>query len=413
MFTQNDKIKIAVVGGGPAGMMAAGTAIRCGADVTIFESTARLGKKLAITGKGRCNVTNNSTVEEFLENVTKNSRFLYAALDAFGTSDAMAFFSELGVELKVERGKRVYPKSDKAIDIVEAMKKYASDARVIFEKVKSIRKDGDVFLVVTASQSSYAFDKVIIATGGKSYPLTGSDGSGYRLAMKLGHTVTELIPSLIPLTSDSPLCQRMQGLSLKNAEIKIKAQDGKVIYSDFGEMMFAHFGVTGPVILSASAHLRQYDISTLKLFIDLKPALDDKTLDARLLSDFGKKSNKDLINSLGDLLPSKMIEPFVDATGIDPRKKVNSITKEERRTIVKILKGMEIPLKSYRPIEEAIITSGGISVKEISPKTMESKIIPGLYFAGEIIDVDAYTGGFNLQIAYSTGYLAGKSAAEY
>ena len=413
MFTQNDKIKIAVVGGGPAGMMAAGTAIRCGADVTIFESTARLGKKLAITGKGRCNVTNNSTVEEFLENVTKNSRFLYAALDAFGTSDAMAFFGELGVELKVERGKRVYPKSDKAIDIVEAMKKYASDARVIFEKVKSIRKDGDVFLVVTASQSSYAFDKVIIATGGKSYPLTGSDGSGYRLAMKLGHTVTELIPSLIPLTSDSPLCQRMQGLSLKNAEIKIKAQDGKVIYSDFGEMMFAHFGVTGPVILSASAHLRQYDISTLKLFIDLKPALDDKTLDARLLSDFGKKSNKDLINSLGDLLPSKMIEPFVDATGIDPRKKVNSITKEERRTIVKILKGMEIPLKSYRPIEEAIITSGGISVKEISPKTMESKIIPGLYFAGEIIDVDAYTGGFNLQIAYSTGYLAGKSAAEY
>ena len=413
MFTQNDKIKIAVVGGGPAGMMAAGTAIRCGADVTIFESTTRLGKKLAITGKGRCNVTNNSTVEEFLENVTKNSRFLYAALDAFGTSDAMAFFSELGVELKVERGKRVYPKSDKAIDIVEAMKKYASDARVIFEKVKSIRKDGDVFSVVTASQSSYAFDKVIIATGGKSYPLTGSDGSGYRLAMKLGHTVTELIPSLIPLTSDSPLCQRMQGLSLKNAEIKIKAQDGKVIYSDFGEMMFAHFGVTGPVILSASAHLRQYDISTLKLFIDLKPALDDKTLDARLLSDFGKKSNKDLINSLGDLLPSKMIEPFVDATGIDPRKKVNSITKEERRTIVKILKGMEIPLKSYRPIEEAIITSGGISVKEISPKTMESKIIPGLYFAGEIIDVDAYTGGFNLQIAYSTGYLAGKSAAEY
>ena len=413
MFTQNDKIKIAVVGGGPAGMMAAGTAIRCGADVTIFESTARLGKKLAITGKGRCNVTNNSTVEEFLENVTKNSRFLYAALDAFGTSDAMAFFSELGVELKVERGKRVYPKSDKAIDIVEAMKKYASDARVIFEKVKSIRKDGDVFSVVTASQSSYAFDKVIIATGGKSYPLTGSDGSGYRLAMKLGHTVTELIPSLIPLTSDSPLCQRMPGLSLKNAEIKIKAQDGKIIYSDFGEMMFAHFGVTGPVILSASAHLRQYDISTLKLFIDLKPALDDKTLDARLLSDFGKKSNKDLINSLGDLLPSKMIEPFVDATGIDPRKKVNSITKEERRTIVKILKGMEIPLKSYRPIEEAIITSGGISVKEISPKTMESKIIPGLYFAGEIIDVDAYTGGFNLQIAYSTGYLAGKSAAEY
>lgn len=413
MFTQNDKIKIAVVGGGPAGMMAAGTAIRYGADVTIFESTSRLGKKLAITGKGRCNVTNNSSAEEFLENVTKNSRFLYAALDAFGTSDAMALFNELGVELKVERGKRVYPMSDKAIDIVEAMKKYASDAHLIFEKVKSIKETNGCFSITTASQPNLVYDKVIIATGGKSYPLTGSDGSGYRLAMKLGHTVTELIPSLIPLTSDSTLCQRMQGLSLKNIEIKIKSPDGKTVYSDFGEMMFAHFGVTGPVILSASAHLRQYDISSLKLFIDLKPALDEKTLDARLLSDFSKKYNKDLINSLGDLLPSKMIEPFVDATGIDPRKKVNSITKEERKTIVKTLKGLEIPLKSYRPIEEAIITSGGIAVKEISPKTMESKIIPGLYFAGEIIDVDAYTGGFNLQIAYSTGYLAGKSAAEY
>ena len=413
MFTQNDKIKIAVIGGGPAGMMAAGTAIRNGAEVTIFESTNRLGKKLAITGKGRCNVTNNSNTEEFLENVTKNPRFLYAALDAFSTSDAMSMFEMLGVELKVERGKRVYPKSDKAIDIVDAMKKYASEARVIFEKVKSVHKNDDIFSVVTTSQSGYSFDKVIIATGGKSYPLTGSDGSGYRIAMKLGHTVTELTPSLIPLTSDSLLCQRLQGLSLKNIEIKIKAHDGKILYSDFGEMMFAHFGVTGPVILSASAHLRQYDISTLKLFIDLKPALDEKTLDARLLSNFSKKSNKDLINSLGDLLPSKMIEPFVDATGIDPRKKVNSITKDERKVIMKLLKGMEIPLKSYRPIEEAIITSGGISVKEISPKTMESKIIPGLYFAGEIIDIDAYTGGFNLQIAYSTGYLAGKYAAEY
>lgn len=404
-------IKIAVIGGGAAGMMAAGTAVLYGAEVTIFESTDRLGKKLAITGKGRCNVTNNCTRDEFLEAVTKNPRFLYAALSTFSTEDTMNLFESLGVKLKTERGRRVFPESEKAIDIVNALRNYASGAKIIYKKV-SLIKGCDVGFIVTAANKEYTFDKLIIATGGKSYPLTGSDGSGYKLSMKLGHSVTELIPSLIPLTSHSPLCRDMQGLSLKNVKISIKDEAERVLYTDFGEMMFAHFGVTGPVILSASAHIRDYDISTLKLCIDLKPALDEKTLDQRLLSDFSKKSNKDLINALGDLLPSKMIEPFIALSGIDGRKKVNSITKEERKTLLSTLKSFEIPLEGFRPIEEAIVTSGGVEVKEISPKTMESKLVSGLYFAGEVIDVDAYTGGYNLQIAFSTGYLAGKSAAE-
>lgn len=392
-------------------MMAAGTAVMYGAEVTVFESTDRLGKKLAITGKGRCNVTNNSTTEEFLENVTKNPRFLYAPLSALSPSETITLFESLGVKLKTERGRRVYPESDKAKDIVDAMRSYAAGAEVIYKKVSAVSKTASGF-TVTAGGHDYSFDKVIIATGGKSYPLTGSDGSGYKLAMRLGHTVTELIPSLIPLNSPSELCREMQGLSLKNVKIEIKDEAEKVLYTDFGEMMFAHFGVTGPVILSASAHLRGVDISTLTLSIDLKPALDEATLDQRLLSDFAKNNNKDLINSLGDLLPSKMIQPFITLTGVDARKKVNSITKEERKSILDTLKGFKIPLDSFRPIEEAIVTSGGVEVKEISPKTMESKIAPGLYFAGEVIDLDAYTGGYNLQIAFSTGYLAGKSAAE-
>lgn len=404
-------IKIAVIGGGAAGMMAAGTAAMYGAEVTIFESTDRLGKKLSITGKGRCNVTNNCTRDEFLEAVTKNPRFLYASLSAFSTEDTMTLFESLGVPLKTERGRRVFPESEKAIDIVNALRNYSAAAKVVYKKVSLIEQTESGFCI-TAANKKYDFDKVIIATGGKSYPLTGSDGSGYRLAMKLGHSVTELIPSLIPLTSHSPLCRDMQGLSLKNVKISIKDEADKVLYTDFGEMMFAHFGVTGPVILSASAHIRDKDISTLKLCIDLKPALDEQTLDKRLLSDFSKKTNKDLINALGELLPTKMIEPFILLSGIDGRKKVNSITKEERKLLLNTLKCFEIPLDGFRPIEEAIVTSGGVDVKEITPKTMESKLCPGLYFAGEVIDVDAYTGGYNLQIAFSTGYLAGKSAAE-
>ena len=404
--------KVCIVGGGAAGMMAAGTAMLYGADVTLFENTDRLGKKLAITGKGRCNVTNNCTVSEFLENVTKNPRFLYAPLNALTPTETIDFFENLGVKLKTERGNRVYPESEKAKDIVDAMKKYADGAKVLYHKVTSIKKCEDGRFTVTAANESYTFDSVILATGGRSYPLTGSDGSGYRLAMRLGHKVTELIPSLIPIESKSRLCPDMQGLSLKNVAITIKDDTEKILYTDFGEMMFTHFGVTGPVILSASAHLRNVDISNLTLSIDLKPALDEKALDQRLLSDFSEKSNKDFINSLTALLPSKMILPFIRLTGIDERKKINSITKEERRRILQALKNFEIPLYRLRPIEEAIVTSGGVDVKDISPKDMQSKIIPGLYFAGEIIDVDAYTGGFNLQIAFSTGYLAGKSAAE-
>ena len=403
--------RICVIGGGAAGMMAAGTAFMYGADVTIFESMPFLGKKLAITGKGRCNVTNASSIQVLLDNVTKNPRFLYSAFSTFTPDDVIATFENLGVKLKIERGNRVFPESDKAKDIVNAMMKYCDGANIIHEKIKKIHKSKDGAFVVKTDKE-YVFDRVILATGGKSYPLTGSDGSGYRLASSLGHHITELIPSLIPITSPSELCEEMQGLSLKNVGIKIVNENGHVLYTDFGEMMFTHFGVTGPMILSASAHLRNHDISTLLLSIDLKPALDENTLDMRLLSDFLKNANKDLINSLSGLLPSKMIRPFIKLTGIDERKKVNAITKEERHLILTTLKDFRIPLSSFRPIEEAIITSGGIEVKEINPKTMESKILPGLYFAGEMIDVDAYTGGFNLQIAFSTGYLAGKSAAE-
>ena len=403
--------KICIIGGGPAGMMAAGTAYLYGADVTIFESMPFLGKKLAITGKGRCNVTNASGIQELLDNITKNPRFLYSALSTFTPDDVMATFENLGVHLKTERGNRVYPESDKAKDIVDAMRKYCEGARVVHEKVKKLFVNDDGTFTVKTDKE-YRFNKVILATGGKSYPLTGSDGSGYRLATSLGHSVTELIPSLIPITSPSRLCPDMQGLSLKNVAIKILDQNNNTVYTDFGEMMFTHFGVTGPMILSASAHLRGYDISTLTLSIDLKPALDEKTLDTRLLNDFKQNANKDFINSLSGLLPSKMIEPFISVTGIDARKKINAITKEERKAILSTLKDLRIPLSSFRPIEEAIVTSGGIEVKEISPKSMESKLVPGLFFAGEVIDVDAYTGGFNLQIAFSTGYLAGKSAAE-
>lgn len=403
--------KIAVIGGGAAGMMAAGVALSYGAAVTIFEHTDRLGKKLAITGKGRCNVTNNTSPREFLDSVTKNPRFLYTALSEFSAADTMELFTSLGVELKTERGNRVFPADDKAKTIVDAMKRYAKDAECIFESVSAVIPEKNGTFTVVAKEKRL-FDAVIIATGGKSYPLTGSDGSGYRIAMKLGHTVTELSPSLIPIESSSPICSELMGLSLKNVAIKLIDKNGKRLYDDFGEMMFTHFGVTGPTILSASAHVRGINVSELTLSIDMKPALDEQTLDARLLSDFKEFQNKDLINALGALLPSKMIPVFIKYTGIDERKKVNSITKEDRRRILLALKDFRIPLKRFRPIEEAIVTSGGIEVKEITPKTMESKLVPGLYFAGEIIDVDAYTGGFNLQIAYSTGYLAGKSAAE-
>ncbi|MBO5757495.1 MAG: NAD(P)/FAD-dependent oxidoreductase [Clostridia bacterium] len=406
-------VRVAVVGGGAAGMMAAISAANMGANVTLFERNDRLGKKLRITGKGRCNVTNDCDRDTFLSNVPTNPRFLYSALAAFTTADTKAFFENLGVPLKTERGNRVFPVSDKAIDVVVALKDAVRDAgvKVINERVTSLLlRDGAVCGVYTSRP--YDFERVIVCTGGKSYPLTGSDGDGYKLAVQAGHSVTKLLPSLVPLTCKGNDHRAMQGLSLRNVGLTIKDNaTGKVVYRDFGEMMFTHFGLTGPMILSASAHLPDIAPDKYTAYIDLKPALDEKTLDARLLSDFAKYQNKDFANSLGDLLPQKMIEVIVARSGIDPHKKVNSITAEERRELVLLLKGFSMPLQGFRPIDEAIVTKGGVNVSEIKPASMESRIVSGLYFAGEVLDVDAYTGGFNLQIAFSTGHLAGESAA--
>ena len=410
-----DKKRVAVIGGGAAGMMAAQKAALCGADVTLFERNDRLGKKLRITGKGRCNVTNDCPTNEFLTNVPTNPRFLYAALNRFSTSDTMDFFEGCGVPLKVERGKRVFPVSDKAADIVSAMQERCRDCdvEIVHNKITSLDIAEGRVLAVIAGEKRYPCDSVIVCTGGKSYPGTGSDGDGYRFARAAGHTVTELRPSLVPIVAGGRLCQSMQGLSLKNVALKIVRRDnGKVAYEDFGEMMFTHFGMTGPMVLSASAHIPDVEKGIYDALIDLKPALDEQALDARIRSDFLKYNNKDFINSLGDLLPLKMIEPIVSLSGIDPRKKVNSITKEERKALLETIKGLRIPLLGFRSIDEAIITKGGVAVSEVNPKTMESKLVSGLYFAGEVLDLDAYTGGFNLQIAFSTAVVAGESAGE-
>ena len=405
--------RVLVVGGGAAGMLAAGTALRAGAEVTVLEHKDRTLLKVGITGKGRCNLTNNCQLNELIENVVHNPRFLYTAFSAFSPEDVMALFEELGVPLNTERGRRVFPVSDKASDVVRALRRYAAGATVLEEHARAlVTENGRVKGVL--GKTLHEADAVILATGGRSYPVTGSDGSGYALAREAGHTVTPLSPSLVPLTSPSPLCPMMQGLSLKNVRLRVLSRDGgKPLYEDFGEMMFTHFGVTGPMILSASAHLQGRKLDTLVLEIDLKPALDEGTLDARLLSDFAKNANRNFENALGGLLPAKMIEAMLLYTGISGTKKVNLITKEERRTLLRALKGFTVPLSGFRPIEEAVITSGGVAVKEIDPKTMMSKLCAGLFFAGEMIDTDAYTGGYNLQIAFSTGHLAGKSAAEY
>ena len=407
---------VAVIGGGAAGLMAAYSAARYGARVTLFERNDRCGRKLAITGKGRCNVTNDCSVEELLQNVPTNPRFLYSALGRFDTSDTKAFFEERGVALKVERGRRVFPVSDRAEDIVRALVGACKEigVNICYERVISLRIENGELLGLNTEKSSYDADAVIICTGGKSYPRTGSDGDGYALARSAGHTVTPLLPSLVPICSESKLCPSLQGLSLKNVSLSIvRKQDGKEVYSDFGEMMFTHFGLTGPMILSASAHIPDISEGKYEARINLKPALDEKTLDARIVSDFAKYSNKDFLNALGDLLPQKLIPVIVSLSGIDARKKVNSITKEERRALCEVIRCLRIPLSRFRPINEAIITKGGVSVKEISPKTMGSKLCRGLYFAGEVIDVDAYTGGYNLQIAFSTAVLAGESAAVF
>jgi predicted Rossmann fold flavoprotein len=407
------RTRVAVIGGGAAGMMAAISAAECGASVVLIERNAQCGKKLKITGKGRCNVTNDCDVREFLNNVPTNPRFLYSALGRFSTEDTKAFFEDAGVPLKVERGRRVFPVSDKAEDIVSAMYKKVRSLGVEIlhaRAEKLITENGEVLGVVAGGERIDA-DAVIVATGGRSYPGTGSDGDGYELARSVGHTVTPLIPSLVPLVSKSKICPSLQGLSLKNVALTVTdTQNGKTVYEDFGEMMFTHFGMTGPMILSASAHLHDVGVGRYEAHINLKPALDAKTLDARVLPDFSKYSNKDFINALSDLLPTKLIPVVVGLSGIDERKKVNSITRDERAALCAVISDLRIRIDGFRPIAEAIITKGGVCVKEIDPKTMSSKLCRGLYFCGEVIDVDAYTGGYNLQIAFSTGVLAGENA---
>ena len=406
--------KVIVIGGGAAGMFAAISAAENGADVILFEKNDRLGKKLRITGKGRCNVTNDCSTEEFLQNVPSNPRFLYSALNTLSTQDVKDFFESEGVPLKTERGKRVFPVSDKADDIVSALVKACRTrgVKIINEKVSSLVINEEKINGVITEGGEYSADAVIVCTGGRSYTRTGSDGDGYVFARSAGHTVTPLHPSLVPIVCAGKLCPSLQGLSLKNVSLSITDKNTKKeVYSDFGEMMFTHFGITGPMVLSASAHIPDISSGKYEARINLKPALDEKTLDARILSDFTKYSNKDLINALDDLLPKKLIPVAVSLSGIDPRKKINSITREERQSLISVIRGLKLSLTGFRPLEEAIITKGGVCVKEIDPKTMASKKCAGLYFAGEVIDVDAYTGGFNLQIAFATGKLAGQSAA--
>ncbi len=408
-------MQVLVIGGGAAGMMAALTAARCGAEVTLFEKNDRMGKKLRITGKGRCNVTNNCEITEFLSNVPTNPRFLYAALNRFSPQDTMRFFEDAGVPLKTERGKRVFPVSDHAGDIVAVLEKECRNAgvHVVHRRAERLLTENGHVSGVVAGGETFLSDAVIVCTGGKSYPLTGSDGDGYRLARETGHTVTPLLPSLVPLTAEGRLCGALQGLSLRNIRLTVRdTASGKAVYEDFGELMFAHFGLTGPLILSASAHLSDICPGKYAAEIDLKPALDEKTLDARIRSDFEKFRNRDFGNALGELLPQKMIPVFPGLCGIEMHKKVNSVTREERERMVHTLKCLRIPLHGTRPIEEAIVTRGGVSVREVNPKTMESRLVAGLFFAGELLDVDAYTGGFNLQIAFSTARAAGTAAAE-
>ena len=400
-----------IAGAGAAGLTAAGAALEWGHTVTLVEHSDLAGKKILVTGKGRCNVTNDCDDSTFLQHVRANPRFLYSALKGFGTADTMALFEGLGVPLKVERGRRVFPASDKAEDIRQALLRYAEGAQFVEGSADALLlEDGCARGVRLKDGRKLYADFVLIATGGCSYPSTGSTGDGYRMAAAVGHTVVPPVPSLVALVERGSTCKRMMGLSLRNVTLTLK-KNGEKVFSEQGEMLFTHFGVSGPVILSMSAHLRDIKPEKYKIFIDLKPALDEKTLDRRLISDFEKEKNKNFINSLSALLPAKMIPIFVTRSGILPERKVNSITKVERAKILSLLKSFDLTVKAPRSISEAIITSGGIDIREINPKTMESKLIPGLYFAGEIIDVDAYTGGFNLQIAWSTGYLAGLSAS--
>lgn len=413
MSTKN----IAVIGAGAAGMMAAYHAAVNNAKVTLYEKNDKAGKKIFITGKGRCNVTNSSDMEDVFANVVTNKKFLYSALYSYTNTDVMDFFENQGLELKVERGNRVFPASDHSSDVINALKRSLKNQGVEIEYnteiIDLIIKDEEVKGIITDSGEKKEYDRVIIATGGVSYPVTGSDGKGFEILKKYGHTIKELRPALVPLNVKEEFIKDLQGLSLKNIEVSFYEEGKKkAIYSEFGEMLFTHFGVSGPVILSASSAIgKKIKENNIILKIDLKPALSENQLDERILRDFSESMNKDFRNSLDKLLPKKLIPVLIDYCGIDPYKKVNNISKEERQLIVKALKEFMLTVTSLRGFNEAIITSGGINVKEINPSTMESKLIKNLYIAGEMIDVDAFTGGYNLQIAWSTGKLAGESAA--
>lgn len=393
-----------IVGGGPAGMMAACTAAKNGASVYLFEKNSILGKKMRITGKGRCNITN--AADDFFDNVTTNPRFLYSCFNNFNNFDAINFFEDLGVKIKVERGMRVFPESDNAHSVVNALADYMRKVgvKVIRETVSDVAvSEGAVFGIITKSGKKFKADNVLIATGGVSYPSTGSTGDGYKIAEKLGHTIIDINPALVPLNSSDAFCKDLMGLTLKNIGLRIE-KDGKIIYTDFGEMLFTHFGISGPVILSASCFMNDGEYNAV---IDLKPALTEDELDKRIIKDFEKYSKKDFINSLDDLLPKSLINTIIWQSRIDERKKACEVTKQERKNLCELLKNFTIKISGFGKMEEAIVTAGGICVNEINPYSMESKIIKGLYFAGEVIDVTAYTGGYNLQIAYSTGYTAG------
>ena len=405
---------VLVIGAGPAGMMAAGAAAEASARVTLIEKNQRVGRKLAITGKGRCNITNYCDTETFIAHLTANPRFLYSAINRFSCYDAVAFFEERGVATKVERGNRVFPFSDKATDVVNALYTYVIDNGVTVlqgEAKGLLMEDGVVRGVKLADRELFA-DAVIVACGGMSYRATGSTGDGYTFAKAAGHTITPLLPSLVPLTASDPDIPLLQGLSLKNIRFSVTDnQAHSEVFSETGEMLFTHFGVSGPLVLSASAHMRAMSPQRYIAFIDMKPALDEETLDKRLLRDLSAFANKDIINSLSKLLPKKLIPVVIERAGIDPHTKCNVLTAEQRRSLLAQLKRFAVHIQAFRPINEAIVTHGGVDVKDVDPRTMQSKLVKGLYFAGEVLDRDAYTGGVNLQIAYATGRLAGESAA--
>lgn len=398
---------IIIIGGGAAGCFAGVHASRFGKSVLLFEKNEKLGRKLRITGKGRCNITNNSDVQEHMKNIPVNPRFMYSSFSMFDACNTIDFFEEIGVPVKTERGNRVFPVSDNANDVADAMirEMKKSGVEIINKRVTSLITENNTCIGVRAGGKDYYAKSVLIACGGKSYPNTGSTGDGYILAESAGHTVTEIKPSLVPLVSPDKYCAEMMGLSLRNVKLNLYDYD-KLIFSEQGEMLFTHFGMSGPLVLSASSHIREMCPDRYKVLIDLKPALSSEKLDIRIQRDFSENLNRDFINGIRKLLPAKLIPVIVKLSGISPEQKINGITKEQRHKLGELIKAFPVRVSGFRPVDEAIITSGGVSVKEINPKTMESKIISGLFFAGEVIDVDAYTGGFNLQIAFSTAYTA-------